>query len=214
MTVELVSRRPVRAMRRKLTGRLFGLISIVATALGVVMLAVLLIDVFRDGAKEVDWDFLTSFPSRFPERAGIRSALLGTAWMLGFTAVIAIPIGVGAAIYLEEYAPDTWLTRAIQINIANLAGVPSVVYGLLGLGFFVRVMMLGRSILAGSLTMSLLILPLIIVASREAIRAVPGPCEKDRLLWALLDGKWFIERFFRPRCLGSSLEPYWLSRAP
>lgn len=188
MTVDLATRRPLRAMRRKLTGRLFCVISVVATALGVLMLAVLLIDVFRDGAGEVDGDFLTSFPSRFPERAGIRSALLGTAWMLGFTAVIAFPIGVGAAIYLEEYAPDTWFTRVIQINIANLAGVPSVVYGLLGLGFFVRSMMLGRSILAGSLTMSLLILPLIIVASREAIRAVPGSLREGSL--ALGASRW------------------------
>lgn len=188
MTVGLSSQRPLRTLRRKVIGRLFGAISILATGLGVVMLAILLVDVFRDGIQEVDGEFISSFPSRFPERAGIRSALLGTLWMLSFTAIIAFPIGVGAAIYLEEYAPNTWITRVIQINIANLAGVPSVVYGLLGLGIFVRGMMLGRSILAGSLTMSLLILPLIIVASREAIRAVPPSLREGSL--ALGASRW------------------------
>ena len=180
--------RSPRARRRTLTGGVFRIVALLATALGVVMLAVLLIDVFRDGAGEVDGSFITSYPSRFPERAGIRSALLGTGWMLAFTAAMAFPIGVGAAIYLEEYAADTWVTRVIQINIANLAGVPSIVYGLLGLSFFVRFMMLGRSVLAGSMTMSLLILPLIIVASREAIRAVPDSLREGSL--ALGASRW------------------------
>lgn len=160
--------------RRRLFGWAFYGITIGSTVLGLAMLAVLLIDVFADGANQVDGHFLTSYPSRFPEKAGLRSALLGTLWMLGLTAILAFPVGVGAAIYLEEYAPENWVTRFIRLNIANLAGVPSVVYGLLGLGLFVRSLALGRSLLAGSMTMALLILPLIIVASREAIRAVPN----------------------------------------
>ncbi len=173
---------------RRIVGRGFAAATLVATLLGVVMLAVLLFDVFRDGASEVDGGFLTSYPSRFPEKSGLRSALLGTAWMLGLTAAMAFPVGVGAAIYMQEYAPNNWLTRVIQINIANLAGVPSVVYGLLGLGVFVRTMELGRSVLAGSMTMSLLILPLIIVASREAIRAVPDSLREASL--ALGASRW------------------------
>ena len=173
---------------RRIAGRTFAVATLVATLLGVAMLAMLMFDVFRDGASEVDGEFLTSYPSRFPEKSGLRSALLGTAWMLGLTAAMAFPIGVGGAIYMEEYAPNNWLTRVIQINIANLAGVPSVVYGLLGLGVFVRTMELGRSVLAGSMTMSLLILPLIIVASREAIRAVPDSLREGSL--ALGASRW------------------------
>jgi phosphate transport system permease protein len=122
----------------------------------------------------IDWQFLTEFPSRFPEKAGIKSALWGTVWLISFTALISIPVGVAAAIYLEEYAATTRVSRFIEINIANLAGVPSIVYGILGLAIFVRWFALGRSVLAGSMTMSLLVLPVIIMASREAIRSVPS----------------------------------------
>ena len=173
MRQETESRWRPRIRQRNAIGRGFAALTIVSTLLGIAMLVALLVDVFGDGAAQVDGHFLTSYPSRFPEDAGLRSALLGTLWLLVLTAVIAFPLGVGAAIYLEEYAPDTWLTRFIQLNIANLAGVPSVVYGLLGLGLFVRWFALGRSLIAGAMTMALLILPLIIVASREAIRAVP-----------------------------------------
>jgi phosphate transport system permease protein len=134
---------------------------------------VLLVDVTADGLSWLSRDFLTSYPSRIPERAGVKSAILGTLWMMGLTAAITFPLGVGAAIYLEEYAPDNWLTRLLQTNIANLAGVPSVVYGILGLALFVRYFALERSVLAGALTLSLLILPVVIIASQEAIRAVP-----------------------------------------
>jgi len=124
------------------------------------------------------WDWLTpglifNYPSRFPSQAGLRSALMGTVWVMSITAGFSIPIGIGAAIYLEEYAPKNWLTRLIEVNISNLAGVPSIIYGLLGLALFVQWLALGRSVLAGALTMTLLILPIIILASREAIRAVP-----------------------------------------
>ena len=193
----------VRA-RRRVFGLLFCVLTIGSTLLGIVMLAALLIDVIADGANQVDVDFLTSYPSRFPEKAGIRSALLGTLWMLGLTAILAFPIGVGTAIYLEEYAPANWMTRFIQLNIANLAGVPSVVYGLLGLGLFVRWFSLGRSILAGSMTMSLLILPLIIVASREAIRAVPDSFREGA--FALGATRWqMVRRTVLPAAAGGIL---------
>jgi phosphate transport system permease protein len=159
--------------RRRRAGSLFHALCTALSWLAVVLLAVLLVEVSRDGLGWLDRDFLENFPSRFPERAGIKSALLGTLWLVSFTALISIPVGIGAAVYLEEYAPRTRLGRFIELNIANLAGVPSIVYGILGLAIFVRGLALGRSVLAGSLTMSLLILPVIIIASREAIRAVP-----------------------------------------
>ena len=158
---------------RKRASRVFAAISFLATVLGLAVLAILLIDVLSRGWSSLSWEFLTSFPSRFPERAGILSPLVGTMWMMGLTALVAFPLGVGAAIYLEEYGGKGWLSAIIRVNIANLAGVPSVVYGLLGLGLFVRWLSLGRSLLSGSLTMALLVLPIIIIASQEAIRAVP-----------------------------------------
>ena len=162
-----------RLARRKRVGRFFAAVAFAATLVGLIVLAVLLLDVLTKSRGWLNWQFLTSFPSRFPQKAGILSAFVGSLWLVGLTAIIAFPIGVAAAIYLEEYAPQNWITNLIQINISNLAGVPSIVYGLLGLGIFVRGLMLGRSLLAGALTMSLLILPTIIIASREAIRAVP-----------------------------------------
>ncbi|MDP2936658.1 MAG: phosphate ABC transporter permease PstA [Dehalococcoidia bacterium] len=158
---------------RKARGRAFEVVSIAATLVAIVVLLLLLVDVFRQGAGSLNWEFLSSFPSRIPERAGIKSALLGTLWLMGLTTVFSFPIGVAAAIYLNEYARRSWITAVIQTNIANLAGVPSIIYGLLGLELFVRAMQLERSILAGALTMTLLVLPIIIVASQEALRAVP-----------------------------------------
>lgn len=149
------------------------LLFIALTWLGVVLLAILLSRVARQGIQWLDLQFITSFPSRFPAKAGIKSALAGSLWLISFTALFSIPVGVSAAIYLEEFAKKTRLRSFIEINIANLAGVPSIVYGLLGLALFVRGLHLGRSVLAGALTMSLLILPVIIIASRESIRAVP-----------------------------------------
>ncbi|HEX9886501.1 MAG TPA: phosphate ABC transporter permease PstA [Longimicrobiales bacterium] len=163
-----------RRLRRRVLGALFAALCGAATMVGVVALAVLLGDVVMDGAGALDRRFLDSFASRFPERAGIKAALWGSVWMLSLTALVSFPLGVGAAIYLEEYAPRSWVTRAIQTNIANLAGVPSIVYGILGLALFVRTLGLGRSLLSGALTLSLLILPVIILASQEAIRAVPS----------------------------------------
>ena len=164
-----------RLARRRLVGRLFvaGLVSL--TLVAVVVLALLLVSVAGDGAKWLSWDFLNRFPSQLrPERAGLKSALFGTLWLISLTAIVSVPIGMGAALYLHEYARKGRLTRLIELNIANLAGVPSVVYGILGLAVFVRLCDFGRSVLAGAMTLSLLILPVIIIASREALAAVPN----------------------------------------
>jgi len=159
--------------RRRLFGVMFAWLCGAATLVGVAALVVLLVDVLIDGLPRLDVQLLTSFASRFPERAGVRAALAGSIWLLVLTAVISFPVSVAAAIYLEEYAPKGWITKVIQTNIANLAGVPSIVYGILGLALFVRAMGLDRSILSGALTLSLLVMPVIIMASQEAIRAVP-----------------------------------------
>jgi len=160
--------------RRHRRSRLFAVVCGAATAVGVVALVVLLADVLVDGTGALNWSFLTSFASRFAERAGIKAALAGSVWILVLTALISFPISVAAAIYLEEYAPRNWITRLIQLNIANLAGVPSIVYGILGLTVFVRTFGLERSVISGALTLSILILPVIVMASQEAIRAVPS----------------------------------------
>lgn len=159
---------------RKLKGTLFVAFSILALAFGLGMVIALIIDVFSRGLPWLDWQFLTSFDSRFPERAGILAAIVGTALTIVITVLVSLPIGVMTAIYLEEYARDNWFTRLIEINISNLASVPSIIYGLLGLAMFVRFFGLGRSILAGGFTLALLVLPIIIVVSREAIRSVPN----------------------------------------
>ncbi len=160
--------------RRRAFGTVFAALCAAATLVGVSALAVLLVDVLRDGLPALDGDFLTSFASRFPERAGVRAALAGSIWILVLTALISFPLSVASAIYLEEYAPRGWITKTIQTNIANLAGVPSIVYGILGLALFVRALNLDRSVISGALTLSLLIMPVIIMASQEAIRAVPN----------------------------------------
>jgi len=159
--------------RRRVKGAVFAVLCGCATLVGVVSLSVLLVDVLVDGLGSLDLDFLRSFASRFPERAGVRAAVAGSVWVLLLTAVIAFPLSVAAAIYLEEYAGRSRLTRVIQTNIANLAGVPSIVYGILGLALFVRALGLERSVISGALTLSLLIMPVIIMAAQEAIRAVP-----------------------------------------
>lgn len=148
----------------------FGIFCTIATLL---VLAVFIGDIVIKGIQRIDWDFLTSLPSRKAEKAGILTAMTGTAWILVLTAAIAIPLGVAAGIYLEEFGKKNRLASLLEINIANLAGVPSIIYGLLGLEIFVRVLQLGNSLLAGAATLALLILPIIIVATREAIKAVP-----------------------------------------
>src|SRR5262245_35496996 len=169
---------PTDSWRRRVrrNERLFELLSLAATCVGLVVLGALLVDVLADGLGRLDWQFLTSFPSRRPENAGIYSALVGSIWLLVLTALIAFPIGVATAVYLEEYAEPGPLEQAIEVNIANLAGVPSIIYGLLGLELFVRIFQPltgGRSVLAGALTMALLVMPIVIIAAREALKAVP-----------------------------------------
>ena len=162
-----------RLARRKLKGHIFHGLCLLAILIGLLMLGALLYQVISQGWSRVDWSFLTSFPSRKPERAGIQAALMGTIYVVSLAGAIAFTLGVGTAIFLEEYATRNWLTKIIQINIMNLAGVPSIVYGILGLEIFVRTMGLGKSVLAGSFTLALLILPIVIIAAQEAIRAVP-----------------------------------------
>ena len=162
---------------RRLRGGGFYGLSLMATLVGIAVLFILLLTVVIEGAGSLFRDFphfLTSTPHRLSHESGIRVALLGTFWMMLFTGLFAFPVSVAAATYLEEYAHRHWLTRLIQINIANLAGVPSIVYGILGLALFVRIMALERSVLAGSLTMSLLVMPIIVISTQEALRSVPG----------------------------------------
>ncbi len=158
---------------RRLQGRLFFFATLTAILFALGALVFLMSSIWIDGNESLSIEFLMSFPSRFAAKAGIKSALYGSAWIAVLTAAFAVPIGVGAALYLEEFAEDSKLRRVIDINIANLAGVPSIVYGMLGLAVFVRFMALDRSLIAGAMTMSILILPIIIVASREALKAVP-----------------------------------------
>jgi len=155
-------------------GRLFYVLCFLATLFGIGVLATLLVYVFCDSIGWVDWQFVTSAPSRFPAQAGIFPALMGSVYVIALVAVLSLPVGVGAAIYLEEYAPKNTFTRIIEINIANLAGVPSIVYGLLGLAMFVTLFNLeDGTVFVGSLTLTLLILPIVIISSQEAIRSVP-----------------------------------------
>ena len=170
-----------RLRRRQIVGQIMSLSLLLATIFGIVVLAVLLIDVINDGGSSLNRNFFTALPSRFADQAGIRPALMGTIWIMVLTALFTFPIGVGAAIYLEEFAPPGKITTMIRTNIANLAGVPSIVYGLLGLGIFVQLMSMGRSIAAGALTLSLLVLPVVIIASQEAIRAVPDSLRQGGL---------------------------------
>lgn len=164
----------LRRTRRKRIGMILAGVLFLATILGIVVLVTLLVDVAISAAPWLDSQFLNSLPSRFAEQSGIKPAVYGSLWLMGLTALISVPLGVASAIYLEEYARDGWFLRLIQINIANLAGVPSVVYGILGLALFVRFAALGQSLLAGALTLSLLILPIIIISTQEALRSLPS----------------------------------------
>ena len=163
-----------RVNNRKTTGVILNVILIIALGIALTGLIVLLAEVLIKGLPWVTKNLIVNYPSRHPEQAGLLSALMGTVWVMACTAVFSIPVGIGAAVYLEEYAPKNWFTKLIEINISNLAGVPSIVYGLLGLAIFVQILALGRSVLAGALTMSLLILPIIILTSREAIKSIPN----------------------------------------
>jgi phosphate transport system permease protein len=157
----------------KLKDLIFKWYGLLCTVAGIFILAIFLYTIIADGWDRLNWQFFTSLPSRRPSNAGILVPLLGTLWIMILTTIIAVPIGIAAAIYLEEYGKKSRFASFIEVNIANLAGVPSIIYGLLALEIFVRIMGLGRSLLSGALTLSLLILPIIIVSTREALKSVP-----------------------------------------
>jgi phosphate transport system permease protein len=157
----------------RIKDKAFQVWGLIATLIGIVLLAVFIGDIFMDGIQRLDLDFLRSLPSRFPEESGIKVAMMGSVWIMGLTALISFPLGVAAGIYLEEYARKNKFSSFLEMNISNLAGVPSIIYGLLGIMIFVRTLGFGNSLLSGAMTLSLLILPIIIVATREAIKAVP-----------------------------------------
>ena len=163
--------RLIRGARRK--DLVFAVAGIAVLFLSMGTLLTLLVDLAYDGLARIDYDFLTNFPSRRPARAGILSAWVGTILVMFTTALLAIPLGVAAGLYLEEYAPKNWITDLIEINVSNLAGVPSIIYGLLALGLFVYMLGLGQTVLVAGMVLALLILPVIIVATREAIRSIP-----------------------------------------
>jgi phosphate transport system permease protein len=174
VTAPKVEPEAVRRRRREVLMEWLFLVSAwVALLLTISVLLAILGKLFADGLTRINWQFLTSFPSRRPEEAGIFSAWVGTLYVMFLTAAIALPLGIGAAIYLEEFASRNWFTRLVELNINNLAGIPAIIYGLLGLQVFVRWFRMGESVLAGACTLAIMSLPVIIVASREALRAVP-----------------------------------------
>ena len=179
---------PIHERRRKLGERLFIAMCMLSVLIPVAMLVLLLGDVVMDGLGRIDWDFIKGFPSRRASSAGIWPALVGSIYLIGLTALIAVPVGVGAAIYLEEYGRRSRIAGFIEVNIANLAGVPSVIYGLLGLEVFVRLFGFGSTVLAGACTLALLVLPVVILASREALRTVPDQLREG--CYALGATKW------------------------
>lgn len=175
----LRSQSNIRKTYRLARDNVFAALFLSSVVVGVLVLAWLLIEVFVDSVGWLDWQFLSSYSSRHPIEAGVLAPIAGTFWVIILTAVMTVPVGIATAVYLEEFAPDNRVTRIIQLNISNLAGVPSVVYGLLGLAIFVQYLFDGqRSLLAGALTLSLLVMPIVIIASQEAIRAVP-PSYRD-----------------------------------
>ncbi len=187
--------------RHKRLDVIFGVVGLLALGLGLLTFATLFVDMALDGYTRLTPDFFTEFPSRRAERAGILSAWVGTTLVMLVTACVAVPLGVAAGIYLEEYAPRNWVTDIIEINIANLAGVPSIIYGLLALGLFVYEFSLGQSILTAGLTLALLILPVVIVATREAIRSIPSHIREGA--YALGATKWqVVQHHILPYSMG------------
>ncbi|HKO99919.1 MAG TPA: phosphate ABC transporter permease PstA [Pyrinomonadaceae bacterium] len=190
--------------KRKRQDFLFNIVGIVCTLVGILTLGALLVDLLMDGVTRVNWTFLSSFPSRFAERAGILSSWVGTLLIMLVTAFAAVPLGVSAGIYLEEYARRNWVTNLIEINIANLAGVPSIIYGLMALGLLVYQFRLGTNVLTGGLTLAFLILPIVIVATREALRTIPQGIREAA--YALGSTKWQVVRHhLLPYSLGGTM---------
>jgi phosphate transport system permease protein len=188
--VEAVNLAPVESSsrRRRQIDIAFEIVALAVLLVALAALAVLVTDISRDGYARLDWQFLTSFPSRRAESAGIYHAIVGTVFVIILTAALALPIGVAAAVYLEEYGGRSRTARFIEINISNLAAVPSIIYGLLGLGLFVRALGMGRSVMSGAATLALLALPVVILSTREALRTVPGSIREGS--YALGATKW------------------------
>ncbi|OKH27042.1 phosphate ABC transporter permease PstA [Chroogloeocystis siderophila] len=174
--------------RNKLWQGLFAVVGLLSILVGIVTLITLILDLFIDGLPRLSWQFLISFPSRKPEEAGILAAWVGTILVMIVTAIASIPVGIASGIYLEEYAGKNWLTGLIEINVTNLAGVPSIIYGLLALGLFVYQFNLGESVLTAGLTLALLVLPIVIVTTREALRAIPNSIREAA--YAMGASKW------------------------
>lgn len=190
--------------KRKRQDFIFNVVGIVCTLIGILTLGALLVDLVIDGLPRLNIGFLTNFPSRFAEQAGILSSWVGTLLIMVVTAATAVPLGVAAGVYLEEYARKNWITNLIEINIANLAGVPSIVYGLMALGLLVYQFRLGQSILTGGLTLAFLILPIVIVATREALRTIPQGIREAA--YALGSTKWQVVRHhLLPYSIGGTL---------
>ena len=162
-----------RVARRQAVSRASRWLLLAASLAGVAIFAYLAYDTIATGASRLSWDFLTSYPSRFADRAGLRSSILGSAWILGATIVLSFPVAIGTAIWIEEFAPKHPAVTVVKLNLANLAGVPSIIYGILGLAMFVRFAGLGPVILAGALTLAVMIVPMTVIAAQEAIRQVP-----------------------------------------
>lgn len=164
--------------RRQAVSRASRYVLLGASLIGVVILIVLAYDTIAQGAGRINMSFITNYPSRFADQAGLRSSILGTLWVVGTTIVLAFPVAIGTAIWIEEFAPRNWLTGFVKLNLANLAGVPSIIYGILGLTIFVRFMDMGPSVLAGAFTLALMIIPMTVIAAQEAIKQVP-PSVRD-----------------------------------
>lgn len=196
-----MTRRGLRGKRRgRSAERIFAAACLLAVALPLGLLAIMMLDVAITGIGRLSWDFLTGFPSRRAARAGVLPGLVGSLYLLLLTSAFALPLGVGTAVYLEEYGRKSRISRLIELNIANLAGVPSIIYGVLGLGIFVRTLGLGRSLVSGALTLALLALPIVIIASREALRTVPGTLREAAL--ALGATRWqIVQRVVLPAAL-------------
>ena len=173
---------------RKHADLLFQLLSLATLLVALAALGALVFDIFSDGASRLSWPFITNIASRNAEDAGVYHALMGSIWVIALTGLLALPVGVAAAIYLEEYGTRSRIARFIELNIANLAAVPSIIYGLLGLGLFVRLMGMGQSVMAGAATLALLALPVVILSTREALRTVPGTIREGS--YALGATKW------------------------
>jgi phosphate transport system permease protein len=194
MATEATQLREIRALiaAHKRWDHVFGIVGLLAMLVGVVTLLALILDMFIDGYQRLTPEFFVSFPSRHAAQAGILSAWVGSALVMLVTMFAAVPLGIAAGIYLEEYAPRNWITELIEINVTNLAAVPSIVYGLLALGLFVYMLDLGSSIVTAGLTLALFILPVVIIATREAVRAIPGAMREAA--YALGATKWQTTR--------------------